>query len=176
MTRIWFIFKAGIFSFMHVCLSISAKLFCKSNRFLFLGLPQCQTHLCNCCEPLMAFHHPIYHYYPCLWSQCSNQKLPQVWFHWASQVVMELYAITLYLRWVNVTLFLSHMTMSWFINYSQDEIFYDFFYDISGLILDRDNEKFLSGSIPLLCGLYSSIYAEVEIPGCVQLKVLYVMS
>ena len=48
--------------------------------------------------------------------------------------------------------------------------------DIYELILDMVNEKFLSNSVPLLCGRYSSICGEVEIPGCVWPRVLYVTS
>ena len=42
-----------------------------------------------------------------------------------TQGVMELYAIIPYPKWLNVTLFISHMTMSWFLNDSQDKIFHE---------------------------------------------------
>ena len=83
--------------------------------------------------------------------------------------------VTDYPMWVNVTLCIYHTTMSCFINDFKDEICFWVSNDISGLIIDRVNEKFLSNYTPFLYVLYSPISSAVEIKGYVLYRVLYVI-
>ena len=96
------------------------------------------------------------------WVTTCIHQLPQTWFYWDSQGVMEVYAIIPYLKRVYVTLCLSHYHML-------------FFSGFSVWIIDRVNKEFLSSSISFFGGYYSSLYATITVPLCVWSRVEYVM-
>ena len=54
-----------------------------------------------------------------------SRSFSKAWFHWDSQVVMELYSIITYLKWVNMTLCLSHSIMFCFISNFRDKILHE---------------------------------------------------
>ena len=51
-----------------------------------------------------------------LLSHCSAHKLPQAWFYWYTQGEMMIYDIIPSTKLVNMTICLSNLTMSWFLD------------------------------------------------------------
>ena len=80
--------------------------------------------------------------------------LVQALFYWDNKGDVEVYAIIPYPKLVNITLCLSNMTLSWFLDdYLGLNILW-VFNNFSGWIIDSDFYKSLYDSIYLLDGLY----------------------
>ena len=125
MTRSWSIFRALIYPIMNVCLSISDHI-CSKIKLLYFWVnlgarPTCVT-VANLYRTPIWYDITTNHAYGHI---AVFRNPPQAWFYWDSQLVLEVYDITPSSKWVTIKLCLSHMTILWFLNDFQDDIFHE---------------------------------------------------